>query len=181
MGATRRASFIEEFWIPRSNERADLVAVREVLEAFEIKTAPDRLGRLPRQVTAFSRLFDHCTAVIAERHHAPVTNIVPEWWGLAVIHTNGSTLSFEWVRSAQSNPAVDVETVVRLLWRDEAWSMLRALGNPPAANASRTSLWTELLRCVDEDHLRSLVRHTVASRNANAARIATRRFSQPTN
>src|SRR5450755_4976732 len=49
---------IYEFWVPLTNERADVVAIGTSLWAFEIKTHRDNLARLPRQVAAYSRLFD---------------------------------------------------------------------------------------------------------------------------
>src|SRR5262249_24594293 len=46
-----------EFWVPRTNERADVAALGSSLWGFEIKTDRDTLSRLPRQVEAYSRLF----------------------------------------------------------------------------------------------------------------------------
>jgi hypothetical protein len=51
---------IDEFWVPRTNERADLAAIGSRLWGFEIKTDRDTLRRLPRQVEAYNRLFDMC-------------------------------------------------------------------------------------------------------------------------
>ena len=73
---------IYEFWVPRTNERADLAAIGPAMWGYEIKTAQDTLRRLPRQVEAYNRLFDHCTIVLAERHLKAALTIVPEWWGV---------------------------------------------------------------------------------------------------
>jgi len=48
---------VEEFWIPRSNERADVATIGSVIEAFEIKSDRDSLKRPPRQVIAYGRVF----------------------------------------------------------------------------------------------------------------------------
>ncbi|MGH3299540.1 MAG: sce7726 family protein, partial [Trebonia sp.] len=84
---------IYEFWVPRTNERADLAAIGPAMWGYEIKTAQDTLRRLPRQVEAYNRLFDHCTVVLAERHLKAALTIVPEWWGVAVILTDHVPLS----------------------------------------------------------------------------------------
>jgi hypothetical protein len=170
---------IEEFWIPRSNERADVAVVGSTLKAFEIKTARDSLKRLPRQSTAYARLFDECTAVVAERHLTGVTQQLPDWWGIWIIR-GGSEIHFECLRSARRNPALDSETLVRLLWRDEALEALKELGAAPPATASRSWMWNALLCHLDEDDVRQTVTRALISRDPTQARIPTKRFHAPT-
>src|SRR5215211_6917377 len=79
---------IDEFWIPLSHERADIAAIGSLMEGFEIKTERDRLGRLPRQVAAYGRVFDRCTAVVSARHVPATITMVPEWWGVVIITTD---------------------------------------------------------------------------------------------
>jgi hypothetical protein len=167
---------VDEFWVPRSHERADVAVIGYVIEAFEIKTDHDSLRRLPRQVAAYGRVFDRCTAVVAERHAHKTLAMVPQWWGVLVI-TNGDAISFETARSAEFNEAVDAETLVRLLWRDEVALVLTALGAPPEPGAARSSMWDELLQRVDLDALRTIVRQALRGRDPSQARFATRRFS----
>jgi hypothetical protein len=59
---------LDEVWVPRSNERADVAIIGTRMDGFEIKTERDTLHRLPRQVEAYGRLFDRCTAVVDQRH-----------------------------------------------------------------------------------------------------------------
>lgn len=174
--ATDSPEIVDEFWVPRSHERADLVVISSVIEAFEIKTDQDRLTRLPRQVAAYGRLFDQCTAVVAERHVREAMAMIPEWWGVLVITTDGR-VSFEAARSADANECVDAETLVRLLWRHEVSAALTGLGAPPEPGAARSSMWDELLRHVDLNGLRAIVRQALRSRDPSRARFGTRRFS----
>lgn len=169
---------IEELWVPRSHERADLAVLGRKMDGFEIKTDRDTLQRLPRQIAAYGRVFDRCTAVIADRHCEKVTQLLPTWWGITVITVNGS-ISFKTVREPQQNPGPDPETLVRLLWRDEAMTALRELGAEPEPNARRTSLWSELLATTSPSQLRRAVRRALISRDATQARIVTRRFRTP--
>jgi len=167
---------IDEFWVPRSNERADLAVIGRWMDGFEIKTERDTLRRLPRQAAAYGRLFDRCTVVVAERHSDAATQILPAWWGITTVHVNGS-VGFDVVRKPRLNHDIDPEILVRLLWRDEALSALVALGGEHDAKAPRGSLWRELLRTTTLGQLRAIVRRAILGRDPATARIATRRFT----
>jgi hypothetical protein len=169
---------VEELWVPRSNERADLAVLGRTMDGFEIKTDRDTLRRLPRQIAAYGRLFDRCTVVIADKHSEKASELVPAWWGITAIAVNGC-VSFETLRKPRQNPGPDPDTLVRLLWRDEAMAALRALGAEPDPKAHRASLWSELLETTTLSQLRRAVRSALMSRDATQARIATRRFRTP--
>ena len=174
--AGKPSDAICEFWVPRSNERADVVVIDAHLSAFEIKTDRDTLKRLPRQATAYARLFDRCTVVVAERHMAAAMEMLSEWWGVIAIVTDKRQPSFRSVRSAAPNDGVDPETLVRLLWREEVRAALSALGNEPDPRASRSSMWHHLLSLVDLDRLKQAVRGALLGRDPDLARIPTRRY-----
>lgn len=167
---------VDEFWVPGSQERADLVVVGERMDGFEIKTDRDTLRRLPRQASAYGRVFDRCTAVVAHRHLEHATEILPDWWGIATVAVNGS-VRFAQVRAAQENPQVDAETVVRLLWRDEAMAAVLDLGRTPSSGTSRGSLWRELLQALPVPQLCDVVRRALIARDPAKARIPTKRFT----
>ena len=71
--------------------------------------------------------------------------ILPEWWGITTVTVNDA-VTFTVVRKASSNPSVDPEILVRLLWRDEAFDALVAIGRTPDVRTTRSRLWAELLR-----------------------------------
>lgn len=167
---------VYEFWVPRSNERADVVVIGVHMSGFEIKTERDTLKRLPRQAAAYARLFDRCTVVVAERHVAAAIEMLPEWWGVSAIVADNTLPSFLPVRSATPNDGVDPETLVRLLWREEVRAILSALGNKPDPRASRSSMWQHLLHLVDLERLKDTVRGALLGRDSNSARIPSRRF-----
>lgn len=89
---------VDELWVPVSNERADVAVIGRGMDGFEIKTERDTLKRLPRQMVAYGRLFDRCTAVVAERHREHAEDVLPDWWGLTTVHINGG-VAFNTVRS----------------------------------------------------------------------------------
>jgi hypothetical protein len=163
---------IDEFWVPRTNERADLAAIGSRLWGFEIKTSRDTLRRLPRQVEAYNRLFDRCAIVVAERHLDTALALVPRWWGAAVVLEDQLPLALRVVRWPRPNVGVDPETLVRLLWRDEVRSVLSALGAAPDPQASRVAMWRDLLRVCDLDALKSAVRDALLARDPSSRRFA---------
>ena len=167
---------VEEFWVRRSHERADLAVIGSTLDAFEIKTERDTLQRLPRQATAYARLFDHCTAVVAEKHLDAASLLLPDWWGITVTSV-GKSPRFEKTREARPNPAIDPQTLVRLLWRNDAMAALTELGHRPDPGASRGALWNELLDRASIASLRTTVRLAILNRDPAGARIPTRRFT----
>ncbi len=161
----------DELWVPRSNARADIAVIGACMDGFEIKTERDTLRRLPRQVVAYGGLFDRCTAVVAERHEAAVREILPMWWGITVIDTTDEDPRFESVRDAATNPSLDPEILVRLLWRAEVQDALRSLGAEPDAAATRSMLWDELLALASLQQLRRAVRHALVNRDRGQAQI----------
>lgn len=175
--AGRPSDAVYEFWVPRSNERADVVVISAEMSGFEIKTERDTLARLPRQAVAYARVFDRCSVVLAERHVAGAMAILPEWWGVIAIVSTDGALIFRPVRSAAPNSGVDPETLVRLLWREEVRALLSALGGDPDPQASRSSMWQHLLDVVDLDRLKEAVRGALLRRDPSVARIPARRFS----
>jgi hypothetical protein len=167
---------VYEFWVPRSHERADIAVIgKATIEAFEIKTDRDTLKRLPRQAEAYARLFDRCHVVLSLRHLDKAMEMLPPWWGVLVIDLEGPP-SFLRVREAVSNTGVDPETLVRLLWREEAHAALCGLGAAPDPRVGRPGMWEQLLNLLDLDGLKGVVREALLHRDPARARIASQRF-----
>lgn len=165
--------FVDEMWVPKTNERADLAVLGRSMDGFEIKTHRDNLRRLERQAGAYARIFDRCTVVAAPKHVAPIVDLLPEWWGIITIAV-GESVIFTQLRPAGQNSSIDVETLVRLMWREEALHALHALGADPDAHATRGRLWRQLLESTTAARLRSIVRRALLGRDPARARIATR-------
>src|SRR5579875_2225886 len=171
---TGAALTLDELWVPRSHERADVAVIGRSMVGFEIKTERDTLKRLPRQMLAYGRLFDRCSVVVAERHRHAAQEILPEWWGIMVIDI-GDKVAFTSVRKARPNPALDPEILVRLLWRDEVISALVDLGHAPQNTATRGSLWRGLLGAASLSQIRASVRRALLQRDHTNARLPSRR------
>lgn len=156
---------VDEFWVPRSNERADIALINSHLTGFEIKTERDTLTRLPRQSDAYGRIFDRCTAVVAPKHAAAAIAMLPPWWGIVEVSVNGH-VAFSQRRRAEPNPAIDAYILVRLLWRAEAAAALAKLDVELPPRATRSTMWTALLDATDLTKLRTIVRRALLARRA---------------
>ena len=170
------AETVYEMWVPKSYERVDLALIGTTMEGFEIKTERDTLKRLPRQASAYARLFDRCYVVLADRHVQGAIDILPTWWGVMVVD-GGMTPRFECIREPEVNHDVDPHTLVRLLWKDEVYAALCEFGAQPEAGAGRFRMWEELLSLIDVVTLKTVVRQALTRRDPTLARIATKRFS----
>lgn len=167
---------IREFWIPKTRERADLAVINGEMHGFEIKTARDTLKRLPRQVGAYGRVFDRCSAVLAANHLEDALGILPEWWGVLVLESSGGSVSVH--RKSAPNPSPEAETQVRLLWKDEAAAALDRLDIRYEDTCSRAGLWRTILDCEPASGVGNEVRHAILTRDVTKARISSRRFRE---
>ena len=171
------ARLISEFWIPVSNARADLVVANGVLDGYEIKAPSDRLQRLPAQIVAYERVFDHCTAVLAERHLPIALGILPSWWGVTIVTAEDARIQS--VRPAAPNPSVDIDVLLRLLWRQELQDAIESLGSQAEPTASRAELRSRITSLASPDRIGRIVRHHLIERADTSARIPTRRYATP--
>lgn len=157
------ARVIEEFWTPASHQRADLAAVGRDLHAYEIKSSADTLQRLPSQIAAFSRIFDRCTAVVATKHEAQTMELIPDWWGLVVVDGDPD-LSLNVRRAGKVNRNVEVELVVRLLWKEEASKILKEHDLQPNPLGGRSAMWAQLLASLHPSVICESVRNALRTR-----------------
>ncbi|WP_374204847.1 sce7726 family protein [Actinotalea sp. C106] len=144
--------------------RVDVGVVNGALSGFEIKSARDRLTRLPRQREVYERCLDYVTIVIEERWSQTLASHVPEWWGVIVARESGSHATLEDVRPARRNSSVDPLALAQLLWRDEAAAVVQNRGiRERTSRLTRWDLWDllvehltlEELSCTVRDHLRA--------------------------
>lgn len=169
--------WIDEFSVPETKERADLVSVGTRLDAYEIKTERDDLRRLPRQVAAFSRLFDRCTIVTAEKHLDGCLDLVPEWWAVSTTSLGPSGAHLDHIRKGTGNPDPDAAVMVRLLWKREVAEAVKEIAAPSPPEASRQMLWDALLKHGRPAEVRRLVRDALYCRDGASARLPSRRFN----
>jgi hypothetical protein len=166
---------IREFWIPQTHGRADLAVIDDRMCGFEIKTAQDSLKRLSGQVGAYNLVFDRCTLVVAEKHFQSALEMLPAFWGVLVLPDVEEQEITE-VRAATDNPLVDPQTLIRLMWKQEAEAALDQLRVSYDEKASRYRLWQAVLDAAAPGSISDHVRNAILTRDISKARIPTRRF-----
>lgn len=129
--SARPGRILHEVWIPRTHERIDVAEVNGHLTGYELKSARDTLARLPRQISAFSRVFEELSVVCDRRHTEAVSELTPAWCGILESRTEAGANALAWVRASRPNPAIDQELQIRLLWRDEMSPAVERLGIDP--------------------------------------------------
>lgn len=116
--------------------RVDLARIGSSLEGFELKSDFDNLDRLPRQVEAFSALFDTMTLVVGDRFAHDVARAAPRWWGIKTAGTaSDGELRLRVLRVGAQNPNQSIEALAEMLWRAEAIDALHKLTDVRAAKS----------------------------------------------
>lgn len=144
--ANRDARLIPELGLCQAQARIDLAVVDTRLTGWEIKTAHDTLARLPSQAEVYSRIFDRMWLVAHVRHIERASEFLPAWWGMIEVEERSQSCHLTEVRRPRINPCVDLASLVRLLWRDEALDELTSLGlSSGYRRAPRRQLWKALV------------------------------------
>lgn len=165
-GSDPTTLIVEELGICRGTVRADMAVVNGALKGFEIKSERDSLSRLPAQVSAYNKVFDTVTIVVAARHLHKVEALVPAWWGIFHADDRGCACpDLVCVRGEGVNIDVDPFALAQLLWRDEALHILEANGLAAGLRSKpRRYLWNALAENIKLSDLRELVRTHLKSR-----------------
>lgn len=119
---------VEEMGLWSGTVRVDMAVINGELSGFELKSDKDTLDRLPVQAELYSRVFDQVTLVVGTRHLAKVGQHIPGWWGVMSALQQGDAVVLEPVRCSIRNPSPDAFLVAKLLWKEEALSLLEAKG-----------------------------------------------------
>jgi hypothetical protein len=155
----------QELGLCLGETRVDVAVVNGSLSGYEIKSPRDTLERLPRQVTLYGQVLDAATIVTTCKYATRVLDVVPDWWGVLTVGGDDGALVVEVTRDAGHNPQVDPYCVAQLLWRDEAFDLLRRRDlHHGLARANRFRLWTELAESLPLPDLRNDVRETLKAR-----------------
>jgi hypothetical protein len=157
---------LEEFALRHGAARVDLAVINGSLHGWEIKSDADSLSRLPSQAWTYNSVFDRVTLVAGERHVGKAKEMVPEWWGIMLAkRSRGGTIRLLRIREPNENPSPEPVAIAKLLWRDEALSLLVEVGAGAGLRASRRSIiYSRLAEAVDLDYLRARVRQRLRDR-----------------
>lgn len=150
---------IEELGLRHGKTRVDVAVVNGYLHGFELKSDSDTLRRLESQARIYSDVLDRATLVVAPHHLDRAVQLVPCWWGISVADSDTGHIRLVQVRVASENPAPNALDVAKLLWRDEAVTILRELGGAKGVlSRPRRMIYARLAEIMPLDVLRARVR-----------------------
>jgi hypothetical protein len=160
------ALILDELGVCCGRVRADMAVVNGELKGFEIKSDQDTLLRLRSQAAFYGKVFDTVSIVVAPKYLEKARKIVPSWWGIWRVEDGVDSIPrIDIYRSERDNPKPDPISIAQLIWRDEAFELLKAhhlhfgLRNKP-----RKFLWMALVDFFPLEHLRMLVRSQLKMR-----------------
>lgn len=155
---------IQELGVCAGDARIDLAVVNGKLHGYEIKSDLDTLDRLPLQSLVFNAVFDLVTIVVGAHHLDAARTIVPEWWGI-VRAGPGNPVTLSEVRAPKTNPSPDPMAIARLLWRQEALSLLEKAGLEHGVKSKpRDVIYRRLVESFPLAKLQRLVRNQLKAR-----------------
>lgn len=168
-GADPSTRVVSELSMCLGEGRVDVGVVNGVLSGFEIKSASDRLTRLPRQREVYERCLDFITIVTEEKWLASVNDHIPDWWGIVVAAPDDHAVTLTEARPAERNGGVDPLSLAQFLWREEAATLLRSRDVRVPSRATRWDLWDLLVEHLNPDELALCVRNHLRARPDRAA------------
>lgn len=154
------ALILDELGVCCGRVRADMAIVNGELKGFEIKSDQDTLFRLRSQASDYCRVFDTVSIVVAAKHLEKTRKIVPSWWGILVVKKCGNANpEIRSYRRERNNPKPDPLAIAQLIWRDEAFELLKAHNlHSGLRSKPRRFLWSALVENFSLVDLRMLVR-----------------------
>lgn len=162
----RGAVVFDELGLRHGLAIIDIAVVTEIIHGYELKSDVDSLVRLPAQMEIYNSVLDKVTLVVGYRHLSAARNLLPAWWGLMAIGRGprgGWKVAVE--RRARLNREVNLLSLVKLLWRDEALLFLESLG---AANGVRSKprddIYGRIVEVAGPDLIRDRVCRQLKSR-----------------
>ena len=164
-GNDKSVRVIEELGLNHGSARVDIAVLNGVMHGYEIKSDMDTLYRLPAQIKAYNSVFKKMTIVVGIKHLEHVINIVPEWWEILLVKQTADKVSIFKIRSGLVNRNQDREAIARLLWKDEAVSVLRDLNaERGVVSQPRSVVYERLANTLDTNALQKCVRDILFSR-----------------
>lgn len=154
-----------ELGLEEGRRRIDVAVLNGSLSGWEIKSDADTLTRLAGQADAYARVFDYVSLVTTERYLDKAMAKLPAWWGVLVAAPEGDAAVIGEVRAAEANDSVQALSLVQLLWREEAMSILRDMGAARGLSGkARWFVWNRLVDEVTLPELKDLVRRQIKER-----------------
>ncbi len=157
---------LDELGLRHGAARIDIALVNGIIHGYELKSDKDNLRRLPHQMQIYNSVLDRITLVTTDRHAEHATRLVPTWWGIKIaVRNSADIVEFSDLREACDNPSLSILAVAKLLWREEALTLLDEFGEAdPLRYKRRAFVYARLAEIADLDTVRERVRRQLKSR-----------------
>ena len=105
-------------------------------------------------------VFDKITIIVGRNHLYEAIKIIPDWWGITVAKIDSSNrIVFHTIREAEKNKHQKGISIARLLWREEALSILENRNDAKGIRSKqREIVYDRLAKTLDLDTLKNHVR-----------------------
>ena len=124
-------------------------------------TAPSKIGK----DIAGNKTLDFVTIVASSKHIFKIEKIIPDWWGIKQVTSTTKSIEISEIRKTEKNPGLDSSAIVQLLWRDEAFEILRKHNlHVGLTKKPRKVLWDRIDSHLTLDEIRQEVRDKIKKR-----------------
>lgn len=158
---------ISELGLKHGEARVDIAVVNGVIHGYELKSDLDTLIRLPNQIRIYNSVLDQVTLVVSKDHLHEAVKLIPDWWGIIIakmIDSNGE-IKFCTIREPEDNHFQDSVSIAKLLWREEALSILERVNQAQGVRSkSRQVIYEKLAVTLDQKTLGNEVRKCLRTR-----------------
>lgn len=156
---------IDEVGLCGGSARIDVAVLNGAINGYEIKSESDTLDRLPGQQEIYSKTLDTVTVISSGSHIKKIKKQIPDWWGMMEVSRDCDGLSFRVIREPVSNPNIDPYSLVQLLWREEALSILKDRSlEKGVLTKPRKDIWERIVENLTLEELRRVIGEKLKSR-----------------
>lgn len=162
------AIIVDELGVRHGAARIDIAVINGIIHGYELKSDFDTLIRLPNQSGYYNSVFDRMTLVVGKKHLSDAIKIIPIWWGVKLVEkgVRGGT-QFTSIRRPTNNPYQDILSLAKLLWREEALTLLEEIGKAEGFRSkTRSVLYLRLAEVADRETIHPWVLRCLKSRKS---------------
>lgn len=122
--ADPHSKVVHELKLPIAQARIDMAVINGSLHGYEIKSAADTLNRLPRQVEAYTKVFDYLSIVTEGKYYQKIIDTTPDWISVYICKEKKGIHNIIQVRRGSRNDKKESFYIAKLLWREELIEVL---------------------------------------------------------
>lgn len=155
---------IDEFDLCSGLSRIDIAVVNGVIHGYEIKSEEDTLNRLPNQINYYNKSLEKISIITNKSHLKRIRELVPNWWGVLTVKNDDKKNVVTEIRKAKSNPQLDANSLLQILWKDELISIIDKHKIEASVYSNKRKLRESISNSLDISILSQEVRSALKSR-----------------